>query len=99
MEKRIILIAPKTNGGITKVVENLLKGGLGKNSSLVFHPSTFESFGFKRIYLFIWQLIKSIILFINFNPDLSHIHVSSHGSFYRKWLPQIDFQLHIYRNT
>lgn len=83
MQKRIIIIAPKTNGGITKVVENLLKGGLA-NNNLIFHPSTFESFGFKKIYLFIWQLIKSIILFISFKPDLIHIHVSSHGSFYRK---------------
>lgn len=84
MQKRIIVIAPKQLGGITKVVENLLKGGLGKNSNLVFHPSTFEGGGLKKICMFIMQFVKGIILYVSFKPNLIHIHVSSHGSFYRK---------------
>lgn len=84
MQKRVIVIAPKTNSGINSVVENFLKGGLDKHNNLIFHPSSFESVGFRKIYIFLWQFIKAVPLFIKFNPDIIHIHVSSNSSFYRK---------------
>jgi glycosyltransferase involved in cell wall biosynthesis len=84
LNKKIVIVAPKTNSGITAVVENFLSGGLNKYKNIRFHPSSYESGGFKKVVIFLGQYIKAVVLFFNFRPDLIHIHVSSDGSFYRK---------------
>lgn len=79
-----MVVAPKTNSGITAVIDNYLKGGLEKYKDIVFFPSTLECYGFKKITVFLSQLMKAVVFIIRFHPNIMHIHVSSHGSFYRK---------------
>jgi len=84
MKNKVIIIAPFARNGITAVIKNLIKSGITENSNIIFHPSTFESYGFRKIYLFVSQFIKFIEIFFRFKPDLIHVHTSTYGSFYRK---------------
>lgn len=84
MKRRIIIIGPHKHGGITAVVENLMKGGLNKYKNVIFHPSVYENHKFKSIYQSFFQYFVAVRLFIKFRPEIVHIHVSTQGSLYRK---------------
>jgi glycosyltransferase involved in cell wall biosynthesis len=84
MPRKVMIIAPNSNGGITAVVKSLFKGGLDQYDNLIYHASTFEGSGIKKGLFFIKQYIKGIYLFSLFRPDLIHVHMSTNGSFVRK---------------
>lgn len=84
MNRKILIVAPRTNGGITVVVDNYLKGNLNKYNNIVVHESTFERANIIKLYFFIKQFVKAIILISKYNPEVIHIHTSSSGGFYRK---------------
>lgn len=90
MENKVIIVGPKADGGISKVINNLYDGGINDDHNVFFYASSFEppaSFGF------LWLLNHTIVLFriigflftiVKLNPTIVHIHTSSKGSFYRK---------------
>jgi len=80
----VLIIAPKTEGGITAVSDNYLKADLNKSGNILVHPSTFESSGYRKIYFFLKQLLLTLYLLIKYRPDIIHIHLASKGSYYRK---------------
>jgi glycosyltransferase involved in cell wall biosynthesis len=101
--KSILMVTPQLNGGITQVVNILLKGGLQYDDRIQIFYSTFEGAGVVKYCRIARQIVLFALKILVDRPCICHIHLSSHGSFYRKvpyiylcdWL-HIDTIIHVH---
>jgi len=83
-QKKILMIGPDAQGGITSVINLYLENGL--SDSVIFLPSYIGGAIFsKLVCFFIFWLKYLYILFFNRNIKLIHAHSSAKGSFLRKF--------------
>lgn len=78
----------KVSGGITRVVKNYIKAGIGNKVNFTYLPTYI---GGNHLVKIIYFIIKFFELYININIynkkyDVAHIHMSYKGSFHRKRL-------------
>lgn len=76
----------RTTGGITRVIKNYLKAGLGNKVDFYFFPTYYGSNLVINILFYCTQYIRLFIklYILNQKYDIAHIHMSYGGSFIRK---------------
>lgn len=78
--------APSVKGGITSVIEQLIRHDWSSNSvDMKFISTYIEGGNVKKILYFILAYIKILFIMIFHRPDVVHIHMSYKGSFTRKY--------------
>lgn len=82
----VIMLGPDIDvkGGISFVIKEYLRAGLGNKVNLVFIPTHKDGSAIRKIGVFIRAFFEFIVCLFQAHKPIVHLHISQKGSFFRK---------------
>ena len=83
MKNKVIIVGPKSDGGISKVITNLYDGGINTENNVLFYASSFDVslFGILRVLHSLIEIFKKVTDGVNQEFSKTYAPLVKHQEF------------------